>query len=150
MAHHSSLSKELRLEAEDKLKKGKLKVIVSSTSLELGIDIGYIDLVVLISSPKSVARALQRIGRSGHRLHEKSKGIIIVVDRDDLVECALILKNAVEGRIDEIDIPQNCLDVLSQQIFGMAIEDNWDIDNAYDLVKRSYCYKNLSKETLWA
>ncbi len=146
MAHHSSLSKELRLEAEDKLKKGNLKVVVSSTSLELGIDIGYIDLVVLISSPKSVARALQRIGRSGHRLHEKSKGIIIVIDRDDLVECAVILKNAVEGRIDEIDIPQNCLDVLSQQIFGMAIEDDWDIDNAYDLIKRSYCYKNLSKD----
>lgn len=146
MAHHSSLSKELRLEAENKLKEGKLKVVVSSTSLELGIDIGYIDLVVLISSPKSVARALQRIGRSGHRLHEKSKGIIIVVDRDDLVECAVLLKNAVEGKIDEIDIPQNCLDVLSQQIFGMAIEDKWDIDNAYELVKRSYCYKNLSKD----
>jgi len=146
MAHHSSLSKELRLEAENKLKEGKLKVVVSSTSLELGIDIGYIDLVILISSPKSVARALQRIGRSGHRLHEKSKGIIIVVDRDDLVECAVLLKNAVEGKIDEIDIPQNCLDVLSQQIFGMSIEDNWDIDNAYELIKRSYCYKNLSKD----
>ncbi len=100
MAHHSSLSRELRLEAENKLKEGKLKVVVSSTSLELGIDIGYIDLVVLVSSPKSVSRALQRIGRSGHQLHEKSKGRMMVVDRDDLVECALILKNAREGRID--------------------------------------------------
>ncbi len=144
MAHHSSLSKELRLETEDKLKNGELKVVVSSTSLELGIDIGYIDLVVLISSPKSVSRALQRIGRSGHKLHEKSKGRIIVVDRDDLVECSLILKNAIEGKIDEIHIPENCLDVLAQQIYGIAIESRQDIDTVYDLVKRSYCYRNLS------
>ena len=122
MAHHSSLSREHRLETENKLKEGALKVVVSSTSLELGIDIGFIDLVALISSPKSVSRALQRIGRSGHRLHDKSKGRIIVVDRDDLVECSLILKNALEGKIDRINIPQNCLDVLSQHIYGMAIE----------------------------
>ncbi len=144
MTHHSSLSKELRLQTEDKLKDGELKVVVSSTSLELGIDIGYIDLVILISSPKSVSRALQRIGRSGHKLHEKSKGRLIVVDRDDLVECSLILKNAVEGKIDEIHIPENCLDVLAQHIYGMAIENKQDIDTTYDLVKRSYCYKNLS------
>jgi ATP-dependent Lhr-like helicase len=145
MAHHSSLSKELRLEAENKLKKGELKVVVSSTSLELGIDIGYIDLVILLSSPKSVSRALQRIGRSGHRLHDKSKGRLIVVDRDDLVECSLILKNALEGKIDEINIPQNCLDVLSQHIYGMAIEDKWDIDNAFYLIKSSYCFRNLTE-----
>ncbi len=143
MAHHSSLSKELRLETENKLKNGELKVVVSSTSLELGIDIGYIDLVILVSSPKSVSRALQRIGRSGHKLHEKSKGRIIVVDRDDLVECSLILKNAIEGKIDEIHIPENCLDVLAQQLYGMSIENRQDIDTAYDLVKRSYCYKDL-------
>lgn len=144
MAHHSSLSKELRLETENKLKDGELKVVVSSTSLELGIDIGYIDLVVLVSSPKSVSRALQRIGRSGHKLHEKAKGRILVVDRDDLVECSLILKNAIEGKIDEIGIPENCLDVLSQQIYGMAIESKWDIDTVYMTIKRSYCYRNLS------
>ena len=144
MTHHSSLSKELRLQTEDKLKDGELKVVVSSTSLELGIDIGYIDLVILVSSPKSVSRALQRIGRSGHKLHEKSKGRIIVVDRDDLVECSLILKNAVEGKIDEIHIPENCLDVLAQHIYGMAIESKQDIDTTYELVKRSYCYRNLS------
>lgn len=144
MAHHSSLSKELRLQTEDKLKNGELKVVVSSTSLELGIDIGYIDLVALISSPKSVSRALQRIGRSGHKLHEKSKGRIIVIDRDDLVECSLILKNAIEGKIDEISIPENCLDVLSQHIYGIAIENRQDIDTTYDLIKRSYCYRNLS------
>jgi ATP-dependent Lhr-like helicase len=146
MAHHSSLSRELRLEAENKLKDGKLKVVVSSTSLELGIDIGYIDLVILVSSPKSVSRALQRIGRSGHQLHEKSKGRIIVVDRDDLVECALILKNALEGKIDEIHIPENCLDVLSQHIYGMAIEQRWNLDEALKLIRRSYTYRNLSQE----
>ena len=145
MAHHSSLSKELRLEAENKLKRGELKVVVSSTSLELGIDIGYIDLVILVSSPKSVSRALQRIGRSGHRLHDKSKGRIIVVERDDLVECSLIMKNAVEGKIDEIHIPENCLDVLSQQIYGMAIEQKWNIDDAYQLIRRSYPYRNLEQ-----
>jgi ATP-dependent helicase Lhr and Lhr-like helicase len=144
MAHHSSLSREHRLETEDQLKKGALKVVVSSTSLELGIDIGYIDLVILVSSPKSVSRALQRIGRSGHRLHEKSKGRIIVVDRDDLVECSLILKNAMEGKIDRINIPNNCLDVLSQHIYGMAIEHPWDIDEAYQLIRSSYPYRELT------
>lgn len=146
MAHHSSLSKEVRLETENKLKEGKLKAVVSSTSLELGIDIGYIDLVVLINSPKSVARALQRIGRSGHRLHEKSKGRIIVTDRDDLVECSVLLKNAKEGKIDRISIPRNCLDVLAQHIYGMSIENPWDIDYAYDVICKSYCYKDLSRD----
>ncbi len=146
MAHHSSLSKEIRLEAEDKLKEGKLKAVVSSTSLELGIDIGYIDLVILINSPKSVSRALQRIGRSGHRLHDKSKGKIIVTDRDDLVECSILLKNAKEGRIDKIKIPKNALDVLAQHIYGMSIENPWDIDYAYDVIKKSYCYKDLNRD----
>lgn len=146
MAHHSSLSKESRLETEQKLKEGKLKIVVSSTSLELGIDIGYIDLVILINSPKSVSRALQRIGRSGHQLHQKSKGKIIVTDRDDLVECSVLLKNAKEGRIDQINIPHDCLDVLAQHIYGMGIENPWDINYAYDVIKKSYCYKDLSKD----
>lgn len=146
MAHHSSLSKEVRLETENKLKNGELKCVISSTSLELGIDIGYIDLVVLINSPKSVSRALQRIGRSGHRLHEKSKGKIIVTDRDDLVECSVLLKDAKEGKIDKINIPKNCLDVLSQHIYGMAIENPWDIDYAYDVIRKSYCYKDLTRD----
>ena len=146
MAHHSSLSKEVRLEAENKLKKGELKAVISSTSLELGIDIGYIDLVILINSPKSVARALQRIGRSGHRLHEKSKGRIIVTDRDELVECSVLLKNAKEGKIDNITIPKNCLDVLAQHIYGMSIENKWDIDYAFDVIRKSYCYCELTRE----
>ena len=146
MAHHSSLSKEVRLETENKLKKGELKAVISSTSLELGIDIGYISLVILINSPKSVARALQRIGRSGHKLNEKSKGRIIVTDRDDLVECSVLLKNAKEGKIDKIQIPTNCLDVLAQHIYGMSIENPWDIDYAYTIIQKSYCYKNLTRD----
>lgn len=144
-AHHSSLSREHRLRIEEKLKKGELKVVVSSTSLELGIDIGYIDLVLLIGSPKSVARALQRVGRSGHRLHDTIKGRIIILDRDDLVECSVLLKNAIEGNIDKIDIPENSLDVLSQQLMGIALEEKTNIDDAFKLIKQSYCYRNLPK-----
>ena len=144
-AHHSSLSAENRLETEERLKNGELKVVVSSTSLELGIDVGYVDLVVLLGSPKSVARALQRIGRSGHRLHEKAKGRIIVLDRDDLVECSVLLKNAVEGRIDDLHIPENCLDVLAQELYGIAIANVENLDNVYELVKRSYCYRSLDR-----
>ena len=145
-AHHSSLSAEHRLDIENKLKNGELKVVVSSTSLELGIDIGFIDMVVLLGSPKSVARALQRIGRSGHKLHEKAEGRIIVMDRDDLVECAVLLKNALEGNIDEIRIPENCLDVLAQHIYGIVINEQQYVENVYDLVRRSYCYRNLSRQ----
>ena len=144
-AHHSSLSRYHRLDIENRLKNGQLKCVVSSTSLELGIDIGYIDLVILLGSPKSVARALQRVGRSGHKLHDTAKGRIIVMDRDDLVECSVLLKNAIEGKIDRIHIPENALDVLAQHIYGIAIEDTQDIDNVYHLVRRSYCYRNLSR-----
>jgi len=146
-AHHGSLGKELRHNLESRLRKGQLKVVVSSTSLELGIDIGYIDLVILLGSPKSVARALQRTGRSGHRLHEKTKGRIIVMDRDDLVECAVLLKSAMERKIDRIHIPRNALDVLAQQIYGIAIADRIHQDDLYNLIRRSYCYSNLPKKT---
>ncbi|MBW2974186.1 ATP-dependent helicase [Candidatus Woesearchaeota archaeon] len=145
-AHHGSLSKALRFDIEKKLREGRLKAVVCSTSLELGIDIGYIDLVICLGSPKSVARALQRIGRSGHRLHEKTKGRIIVLDRDDLVECAVLLKDAIDRKIDRIHIPTNCLDVLAQQIDGIAIQNKIHIDDLFKLVKGSYCYKGLSRQ----
>ncbi len=145
-AHHGSLSSEHRLRMETQLKEGKLRAIVSSTSLELGIDIGYIDLVILLGSPKSVARALQRIGRSGHKLHETAKGRIIVLDRDDLVECSVLLKAAIEKKIDKISIPRNCLDVMAQQIYGMVIEDMYHIEKIYETMKRSYSYSDLSRE----
>jgi len=145
-AHHSSLSKEKRFEIEEKLRKGELKAIVSSTSLELGIDIGSIDLVVLVRSPKSVSRALQRVGRAGHKLHENPRGKFIVLDRDDLIECSVIMKNMIENKIDKIEIPKNCLDVLSQQIFGMTITKVWDIEEMLKVIRKSYCYENLSRE----
>jgi len=145
-AHHGSLSKEHRVNVEERLRQGKLKCVVCSTSLELGIDIGYIDLVVLLSSPKSVARALQRIGRSGHQLHEKAKGRLIVLDRDDLVECAVLLKSAIEKKIDKIHIPTNALDVLAQQIIGIALESKISLNELFSFLKQSYCYKNLQKK----
>lgn len=143
-AHHSSLSRDVRLEVEEKLKKGELRVVVSSTSLELGIDIGYIDLVILLSSPKSATRLLQRVGRSGHHIREISKGRIIVVDRDDLVECTVLAKLASERKIDKIRIPKNPLDVLTQHIVGLALEDDWKIEDAHKLVKRTYSFHDLS------
>jgi len=145
-AHHGSLSKEHRFETEEGLRQGKLKAVVSSTSLELGIDIGYVDLVILLGSPKSISRALQRIGRSGHQLHSTTKGRIIVLDRDDLVECSVLLKNAVERKIDKIHIPENALDVLAQQIFGMAIDEVWDEKEAFKLITQSYCYRDLDRK----
>lgn len=145
-AHHSSMSKEKRFEIEDRLRKGELKVVVSSTSLELGIDIGSIDLVVMLRSPKSVSRALQRIGRAGHKLHENPRGEFIVLDRDDIVECAVLMKEMVEGHIDKAIIPKNCLDVLAQQIYGMAISRIWDVDEMLFTIRKSYCYEKLSNE----
>ncbi|MEM0465097.1 MAG: ATP-dependent helicase [Candidatus Pacearchaeota archaeon] len=145
-AHHSSLSKEHRFEIEEKLRKGELKVVVTSTSLELGIDIGSIDLVILLGSPKSSARAIQRIGRSGHKLDDISKGRFIVLDRDDLVECSILNKEVKEKKIDNIYIPKNCLDVLSQQIYGMCIQKTWNLDEMLNVIRKSYCYSELSKE----
>tara|TARA_Y100000310_G_scaffold31612_1_gene29943 strand:+ start:1444 stop:4056 length:2613 start_codon:yes stop_codon:yes gene_type:complete len=145
-AHHSSLSKNHRFEIEEKLRKGELKVVVCSTSLELGIDIGFIDLVILLSSPKSVSRAMQRIGRAGHQLHSKPRGKFIVTDVDDMVESAIIARNARDKKIDEVYISENALDVLSQHVYGMAIAKIWDIDEMFNLIKKSYCYRNLSRE----
>jgi len=149
-AHHSSLSKDNRFQVEEDLRNGKLKVVVCSTSLELGIDIGYIDLVLLLGSPKASSRALQRIGRAGHKLNEIAKGRFIVVDRDDMLECAVIQKEMLESKIDEIQFPHNCLDVLSQQIYGMAIYKIWDIDELLATVRKSYCYQSLSKDDFFS
>ena len=145
-AHHGSLSRDVRFDVEERLKNGELKAVVTSTSLELGIDIGYIDLVAQIGSPKSIIRCLQRIGRSGHRLRDISKGRLICMDRDDIVECAVMVREAYKGRLDRIKIPTNCLDVLAQHVMGMSIEKKWSVDEAFKLIRRSYCYRNLSKK----
>jgi len=147
-AHHSSLSRDVRLDVEDKLKKGLLRVVVSSTSLELGIDIGYIDLVVLLSSPKSVTRLLQRVGRAGHNAYEVSKGVLIVVDRDDLVECTVLAKLALQRKIDRVKIPKKPLDILAQHIVGMSLEKPRTIDEILTIIKRSYTYHDIRKDEL--
>ncbi len=145
-AHHGSLSKETRLEVEDDLKTGYLRAAVSSTSLELGIDVGYIDLVVQVNSPKTVAKGLQRVGRAGHTIGETSKGRMIVFDKDDLLECSVLTRKAYQHDIDRVSIPENNLDVLSQGLIGMSIEHRWEVDRAYEMVKRAYCYRDLPKE----
>ncbi len=145
-AHHSSLGKSTRLKVEEMLKKGELKCVISSTSLELGIDIGYIDLVVQIGSPKSIAKGLQRIGRSGHAYGRISKGRMVVFDMDDLIECTVLTKQVYENNIDKVFVPKNSLDVLSQLLVGMSLEDVWNINDAYSLIKKSYCFRDLPFE----
>ncbi len=142
--HHGSLSRDVRFDVEEKLKNGELKVVVSSTSLELGIDIGYIDCVVQIGSPKSITRCLQRIGRAGHRIRDASKGILLCMSHEDLLECAVMVKCAYDGMLDRTSHPQNALDVLAQHIVGMALERKWDAEEAFSIVKKSYSFRNLS------
>ena len=144
--HHSSLGKETRLDVEERLKHGEIKCVVSSTSLELGIDIGSVDLVCQIGSPKSVAKGLQRIGRSGHSMGKIAKGRLLVFDPDDLVECAVMCRAAHRNNIDRVGIPENCLDVLSQTVVGMSLGARWNVDDAFNVVRGSFCYRNLSKE----
>ena len=145
-AHHGSLSREIRLGVEDLLKKGKLKCAVSSTSLELGIDIGTIDNVVQIGSPKSVARAVQRIGRSGHSFRDVARGEVIVTNRDDLVECSVMLDAAKKHHMDSFTTPKNALDVLAQHIVGMSQTKKWSVDEAFYVIRNSYPYHTLQKQ----
>ncbi len=147
-AHHGSLEKEHRLDIEKRLREGTMKVVACSTTLELGIDIGYIDLVICLGSPKSVARALQRIGRSGHALHETTKGRIILTNRDDLVECAVLAKQAREHHIDRTVIPSKCLDVLCQQVIALCLEQVWNETELHALITKSSIYKDLTVSEL--
>ncbi len=144
--HHSSLGREIRLDVEERLKAGEIKCVVSSTSLELGIDIGSVDLVCQIGSPKSVAKGLQRIGRSGHSFGRVAKGRLLVFDPDDLVECAVMCRAAHRSDIDRVSIPENCLDVLAQAVVGMSLDSRWDVDEAYEVVKGSYSYRTLPRQ----
>lgn len=146
-AHHGSMSKQVRLSMEDDLKRGRLDALVATSSLELGIDVGSIDLVCQIESPKSVSRGLQRIGRAGHLLDATSEGRLIVTDRDDLVESAVLVRAVMDGLIDTTRVPENCLDVLAQQIVGAVAADDWPADDLYRLCRRSYCYRKLTRAT---
>ena len=166
-AHHGSLSRKLRLSGENKLKEGKVKVLVATASLELGIDIGTVDLVVQISSPRAIAVALQRVGRSGHWRGAIPKGRFFATTRDELQECAALVRAIRHGDLDRIMIPDAPLDILAQQIVAICAagpdvaprtvisattdapqsqDSGWDEDELFALVRRAYPYRNLSRE----
>ncbi len=145
-AHHGSLSRKLRLAAEKKLKEGQIRVLVATASLELGIDVGTVDLVVQINSPRSIAVGLQRIGRSGHWRGAIPKGRFVATTRDDLLECAALVRAIQHGDLDQLIIPESPVDVLAQQIVAACSAEEWDEDELFALVKRAYPYRNLSRE----
>jgi ATP-dependent helicase Lhr and Lhr-like helicase len=147
-AHHGSLSHEERAHVEELLKSGKLPCLVATSSLELGIDMGAVDLVIQVESPKSVTRGLQRIGRAGHGLGEISKGRIFPKFRGDLLECAVVAKRMRSGEIEETVIPQNPLDVLAQHLVSMAALDEWEVDDVERLVTAAQPFADLSREQL--
>ncbi|QPV62557.1 ATP-dependent helicase [Halosimplex litoreum] len=144
--HHGSLSKERRQEIEEKLKSGALDVVTTSTSLELGIDMPHIDLVVQVGSPKSVAALLQRVGRAGHQLGETVTGRVVALDRDELVECAVMLKKAEEGFVDRVFVPERAQDVAAQHVYGMAIAEIRPEAETRAILERAYPYRNYTDE----
>jgi len=145
-AHHGSLAKEYRLDAEQRLKAGSLKAIVATASLELGIDIGEVDLVCQIGSPRAIASFLQRVGRSGHAVDGIPKGRLFPLSRDELVECAALLDSVRRGELDRVTIPEAPLDVLAQQIVAEVAARDWDEDQLFALLRRSWPYRGLARE----
>jgi ATP-dependent Lhr-like helicase len=143
--HHGSLSKERRQDVESRLKDGELDVVTSSTSLELGIDMPHLDLVVQVGSPKSVAALLQRVGRAGHRLGQTVEGRVVALDRDELVECAVMLERAESGFIDRVFVPENAADVAAQHVYGMAINGPLREETVRRTLRRAYPYRNFSE-----
>jgi ATP-dependent helicase Lhr and Lhr-like helicase len=144
-SHHGSLSREKRLEAEERLKRGELKALVATASLELGIDIGTVDLVIQVGSTRSIATLLQRVGRSGHRLTSVPKGRLFPLSRDELIECAALVRATREGRLDRLIIPAKPLDILAQQIVAAAACEEWSEDALFDLVRSAYPYRDLTR-----
>jgi ATP-dependent Lhr-like helicase len=148
-AHHGSLAREERLVVEDLLKSGELPCLVATSSLELGIDMGAVDLVIQVESPKSVTAGLQRIGRAGHGVGEVSIGRIFPKFRADLLECAVVARRMRDGDIEPTVVPRNALDVLAQQVVAMvATGDEWKVGELHDTVRRAYPYAELSRELL--
>ena len=146
VAHHGSLSRTTRLAAEEKLKRGEVKVCVATASLELGIDIGVVDLVCQIGSPRSIGVLLQRIGRSGHTLGGTPRGRLFPLTRDELVECTALVRAVHRGNLDILKIPSWPLDVLSQQIVAACAAEEWDEDALFELCGRAYPYRDLPRE----
>jgi ATP-dependent Lhr-like helicase len=147
-AHHGSLAREQRVEIEELLKAGEIPCLVATSSLELGIDMGAVDLVIQVESPKSVARGLQRVGRAGHELGAVSKGRIFPKFRADLLESAVVVKRMLEGGIEETVIPRKPLDVLAQQIVAIAADEEISVDDLHELVRGAYPFSDLSRAQL--
>jgi ATP-dependent Lhr-like helicase len=149
-AHHGSMAKEQRLSAEQRLKRGELKALVATASLELGIDIGDVDLVCQLGSPRSIASFLQRVGRSGHAVGGLPKGRLFPQSRDDLVECAALLDCVRRGELDRLTLPHQPLDVLAQQIVAEVSAQDWSEDDLYDRFRRAWPFRDLSRDDFTA
>ncbi len=147
-AHHGSVSKEQRATIEEELKSGRLPAVVATSSLELGIDMGAIDLVVQVESPPSVASGLQRVGRAGHQVGAVSRGVLFPKFRGDLVQTAVVVERMLAGRIEALRVPANPLDVLAQQVVAMCALDEWTVEQVHDLVRRSAPYSALTRPVL--
>ncbi len=145
LPHHGSLSRALRQEAERRLKNGELKAVVATASLELGIDIGTVDLVCQIGSPRSIAVALQRIGRAGHWVGALPKGRLFATTRDELIECGALVRGIRAGELDRLEIPLNPLDILAQQMVATCASEDWAEDDLYALVRRTWSYRTLER-----
>jgi ATP-dependent helicase Lhr and Lhr-like helicase len=145
-AHHGSMAKEHRLAAEQRLKRGELKALVATASLELGIDIGDVDLVCQLGSPRSIASFLQRVGRSGHAVGGLPKGRLFPQSRDDLVECTALLDSVRRGELDRLTLPDHPLDVLAQQIVAETAAQDWPEDALFERIRRAWHYRNLGRE----
>ncbi|HZU23767.1 MAG TPA: DEAD/DEAH box helicase, partial [Terriglobales bacterium] len=144
-AHHGSLARRLRLEAERKLKAGEVRALVATASLELGIDVGFVDLACVMGSPRSIAIALQRVGRAGHWRGAIPKGRIFAMTRDELAECAALVRSIRQGELDRVLIPDAPLDVLAQQMVALCANEEWNEDDLFALVARAYPYRNLQR-----
>ena len=145
LPHHGSLSRALRLEAESRLKNGELRAVVATASLELGIDIGTVDLVCQIGSPRSISVALQRIGRSGHWVGARPKGRLFATTRDELVECAALARAIGRGELDRLTIPRNALDILAQQMVAACACEDFAEDDLFALMRRAWPYRTLDR-----
>ncbi len=146
LPHHGSLAREIRLQTENALKDGKLRAVVATASLELGIDVGSVDLVVQLGSPRAIATGLQRIGRSGHWIGAKPEGRIFATTRDELLECAALARAIRGGAIDALRVPKAPLDILAQQIVAAAAADDWTVDALYATVRTAYPYRELPRK----
>ncbi|MCI3927511.1 ATP-dependent helicase [Paenibacillus sp. TRM 82003] len=149
-AHHGSVSKEQRAVIEEELKAGRLPAVVATSSLELGIDMGAVDLVVQVESPPSVASGLQRVGRAGHQVGAVSRGVLFPKFRGDLLQTAVVVERMRDGRIEELRVPANPLDVLAQQVVAMVAMDEWSVPELHELVKRAAPFATLSRPVLEA